>query len=497
MKSNLSILALAGLICFTSCTEDQSAFEETSADLKLKGIRPEMAPLKAYSETPSFLKIEPQFRRVKAYPILSSEDVLPTTGKNTDFIYGSMADGAGLLRNPDGTFTLINNIEADFSVARIQLDAGLKPISGEYILNATATGNVAQCSGTLVTEENGFFSPVYLSGGEWSISGNPGKVFQLDPNKDAANASTADIINGMGQWTVENAVPIGRDAYPGKTVTFIGDDDSSGDEPSGQLGMYVSDAGSFNNGKLYGLKVPGFEVGQEAEMLEGQSYDMEFVELTGQTLEELEMEADAKGVMGFTRLEDIDWRRGSAKNQREIYFCVTGRRDSDFTDDAATIYGRVYKLELNENDPTAPGKITCVLDGDNLEGEAKTFLSPDNIVVTENYAYIQEDPNYGNDPNPLKNHFARLYQYDLETGKLRTVLECDQELAASMGYGTTDNTWEITGMIDISETVGVKDMFLLITQNHGWEDASFTDTSTNAAYSNEGSQLYVLKGLDR
>ena len=460
--------------------------------------------LKAHSKTPNFLKLEPNFSGVKIYPLLSSEDQLENS---PNFVYGSMADGAGLLRENDGSFTLINNIEADYAIARIKLDKTFKPIEAEYIVNALATASTAQCSGSLITPEEHGFGPLYLSGGEWG--GASKGVFVTNPYKQVSfeaakgsdmkqSASTARILTALGQWSTENAVAIGKDAYADKTVIFIGDDHSDNEVPSGQLGMYVGSRGDLDGGKLYGLKVTDTDITYEMDMEEGKSYNASFVELTEKNIDLLDAEAKAKGVMGFSRLEDIDWRRGSAKNNREIYFCVTGRKKAGLVG-KGTAYGRVYKVELNENDPTGAAKITCVLDGDKLDGKAKAFHSPDNILVTENYAYIQEDPNGYFDGD--KNHFASLYQYNLNTGELKKVLECDQITAAAKNYGNTGKAWEITGMIDISETIGKDKTFLLITQNHGWESTKgvFTDPTANLVEgsSKEGSQLYVIQGLDR
>lgn len=452
--------------------------------------------LKAHSVTPDFLKLTRPFSSVQVYPILTSEDQLPET---PNFIYGSMADGAGLLKNNNGTFSLINNIEADYAIARITFDQTFKPVAGEHILNAIATAETAQCSGTLITPEEHGFGPLYLSGGEWG--GSSKGVFATDPFKNKNSASTAKMLPALGQWSTENAVPIGKEAYPGKTVVFIGDDHSSSSVPSGQLGMYVGATGDLEHGELYGLKVTSQGINYEMDMVEGQTYDMEFVELSEKNIDLLDAEAKEKGVMGFSRLEDIDWRRGSAANQREIYMAVTGRK-GDALLGKGTFYGRVYKVELNPTDPSGPGKITCVLDGDKPGGKAASFHSPDNILVTENYVYIQEDPN-GYFDTPGKTHYARLYQYDLNTGDLNVVLECDQEAAAAAGYGTTDDTWEITGMIDISDIIGKNETFLLITQNHGWvpaDDSAFTDPEANPDVANserEGSMLYVIKGLPR
>ncbi len=471
-------LSLAGL---TGCNDDSHKNEiETTSPVVLK----------SHSQTPVFLKLTPEFSNANVYNLLSSEDQLTET---PEFIYGSMADGAGLLKNDDGTYTLINNIEADYSIARITLDETFKPVAGEYILNASATASTAQCSGTLITPEEHGFGPLYLSGGEWG--GASKGVFATDPFKDPTSASVATMLPAMGQWSTENAVPIGKDAYPDKTVVFIGDDHSDNTVPSGQLGMYVGDRGDLNNGKLYGLKVTDSNITYEADMAEGQSYAMEFVELEERQIDLLDAEAKSKGVMGFSRLEDIDWRKGSATNNREVYFCVTGRKKPDLIG-KGSIYGRVYKLVLNANSPMGAGTITCVLDGDLLDGKAKTFHSPDNIVVTENYAYIQEDPN-GYFDNDDKMHFARLYQYNLNTGAFKTVLECDQLNAEAQGYGTTDSSWEITGMIDISDIIKKEGTFLAITQNHGWED-NFTDPTANTnPNTGQGSMLYILEGLER
>ncbi|MGY5354259.1 alkaline phosphatase PhoX [Wenyingzhuangia sp. IMCC45467] len=447
------------------------------------------------SKSPTLLKVTSDFVNLKITPILTSEDVIPNS---PDFVYGSMADGAGLIDNGDETFTLINNIEADYAIARIQLNKNLRPYYGEYILNATATAETAQCSGTLITQEEHGFGPLYLSGGEWG--GASKGVFVTDPSKSVDDASTGELLTVMGQWSTENAVPIGKDAYTDKTVVFIGDDDSNDIVPSGQLGMYVGDRGDLEGGKLYGLKVTSAGIDFEMDMVEGTEYNAEFVELTEKEITALDTEAKTKGVMGFARLEDIDWRRGSAANQREIYFCVTGRIKPDLIGKGTSL-GRVYKVVLNDTDPTGACKITCVLDGDKDGGKADGFHSPDNILVTENYAYIQEDPNGYLDTSVYG--YAKLYQYNLNTGAIKTVLECDQNRAANLGYGSTSSRWEITGMIDVTDVVNNGDNnFLLITQNHGWNPAdgtSFTDplANTNLSNSKEGSMLYLIKGLER
>ncbi|MGB0165453.1 MAG: phosphatase [Luteibaculum sp.] len=484
----LIALALPLAMVAVACNKEDKKATQTAENQTVE--------FKDHAPTPAYFMVDPAFSNIKIHSLISSESVLE---QSPNFVYGSMADGAGLMKNPNGGYILINNIEADYSVARIMLDETFKPVKGEYILNAAATASTAQCSGSLVTPEEHGFGPLYLSGGEWG--GSSKGVFVTDPYKNSAIAGVQQMIPEMGQWSTENAVVIGKDAYATKTVTFIGDDHSDNNVPSGQLGMYVSTRGTLSGGKLYGLKVNAAGINFEMDMQEGVTYNAEWVALNQTTIDELDAEAKSKGVMGFSRLEDLDWRRGSAANQRELYFAVTGRERSSLQG-KGTFYGRVYKVVLDANDPTGPAKITCVLDGDKVNGIAWGFHSPDNILVTENYAYIQEDPNGYND-GP-RNHFAKLYQYNLNTGELKTVLECDQVKAAAAGIGSADDTWEITGMIDISDVVNKPNTFIMITQNHGWEKETgnrFTDpmaVSDPANHSNiEGSQLFVVEGLPR
>lgn len=463
----------------------------------------ELQALEASNTPAEILAIRSDFSDITVEVLLSSEDTLPST---PDFVYGSMADGAGLLVENDGTFTLINNIEADYSVARIRLNSDLKPVTGEYILNSVATASTAQCSGTLITPEEHGFGPLYLSGGEWG--GSSQGVFATDPYKRASDASASWMLSALGQWNTENAVLLGKDAYTDKTVVFIGDDHSDNTVPSGQLGMYVGDRGDLLGGKLYGLRVTDESVTYEMDMAEGQEYNAEFVELAERSLDLLDQEAKSKNVMGFSRLEDIDYRKGPATNQREIYFAVTGRNRTDLVG-KGTLTGRIYKVVLNESDPTGAATITCILDGDegidNGSAKAAAFHSPDNVLATENYIYIQEDPNGITSVKSAADHFAYLYQYNLNTEELKVVLECDQSTASSMGYGNTSQTWELTGMIDVTDLVNNgENTFLIMTQNHGWERENglpFTDPDAvadlNNSDSKEGSVLFTIKGLER
>ncbi|MBP6385269.1 MAG: phosphatase [Pseudarcicella sp.] len=488
MKSKIVLLSALSLAFATSCKKDD---EKTTTIIKNDVV------LKEHSVTPNFLKLESDFSNASVYTLFTSEDQFKDS---PNYVFGALADGTGLLKNADGTYTMLVNTEANYAITRITLDATFKPIKGEYILNSDATANTAMCSATMVTPQEHGFGPLYLSGGEWG--GASKNVFSVNPYKSASEASVGKVLANFGQWSVENAIVLNKNAYPGKTVAVIGDDDS--DIAGGQVAMYLSNTtGDVENGKLYGMKVANAVV--EKDIKEGASYAVSFVELTERTYDALNAECISKGVIGLNRVEDLDYRKGSAANNREIYFNSTGRKGTN--NDIRSKYGRVYKLVLDEKNPLV-GTLKVVLDADNLTGDAKEFHSPDNITVTENYAYIQEDQN-GITDDIIKQHKTTLYQYNLKTGAVKKVLQVDNQLMASktdrfgIKYDASTNpngSNEITGMIDISNEIGIPDTFLMAMQCHSWtNDAAFAnpDGGSDDKKYNKGSAVYVIKGLPR
>ncbi len=449
--------------------------------------------------------------------ILSSADILPS---DSTFVYGSYMDGAALYPYGDGTFAFINNLEADYSIARIRMNADLQPLEGEYIVNSTATAFTAMCSGSSITPEEHGFGPLYLSGGEWG--GSAVGVYKVNPFRSTDDRVEVDRLPALGEWVTENAVAIGKDAFPGKTVVFIGDDDSNNEYPEAHFAMYVGGLGDLNGGDLYVLRGKNptesaiGEGGQlfEMGMAEDMEYDVEWVKVTERTLNELNQEGIDSLAIGFQRIEDIDWRRGSAEANREVYFNATGRIRGDNPDlnNRGTAFGRVYKLVLDAEDPTVDAKLTVVVDGDLEGGKGDGLHSPDNILVTENYAYIQEDPNGYADLNPEITGYAKLWQLDLNTGAFTEIMECNQTAASGMNIGNTNSMWEITGLIDVTDIIGASEpTFVGGAQVHGWRPDANPETAVRAdgqlfvdptaidedVATKEGSFLFKITGLPR
>lgn len=197
-----------------------------------------------YSVTPPLVKKMAGFEKLNIHSLISSDDTLK---QSPDFRFGGSADGAGLIKDKNG-YSLIVNHEDNFSVSRISLDKMLKPVKGEYILNSDG-GQWRLCSSTLATPQEHGFGPLYLTCGE---SGSESRTHGINPFADPSEANVSRELAGLGRWSAENAVPLAKDAYKGKTVILIGDDDSGA--KGGQLAMYVGNSGDLENGNLYMLK---------------------------------------------------------------------------------------------------------------------------------------------------------------------------------------------------------------------------------------------------
>lgn len=445
--------------------------------------------LQDHSITPALVKKLSGFENLEVFSLISSEDKLIGAPAYT---FGGSADGSALLKLTDG-YALVVNHEDNFSVSRVTFDKTFKPVGGEYILNSDG-GQWRLCSATLATPEIHGFGPLYLTCGESSVES---RTHALNPFAPAGSASVSREVAGFGRWNAENAVPLPKTAYTGKTIVLIGDDDS-GSAAGGQVAMYVSDAvGNLSDGKLYVLRTTDLNTREMDLNEEATPTPVEFVEIEDHktlTGAQINNEAAALSAIAFGRVEDLDYRKDGVG--REIYFNVTGQ---DGNTDRSK-YGRVYKLVLDATDPLK-ATLQLILDGDNrTTGKAKAFQNVDNIVVTENYLYTQEDPNgYGDET-----HDSYVYQYNLGTKEFKPVFElnhfrgdplADKFLSETSKFGS----WEYGSMTDISDIVGIDDVFMLCIQPHTWKLPQFAgvDGGVLRAAENQGSQVLIIKGLAR
>lgn len=446
--------------------------------------------LKDYSVNPSLVKALPGFEGLQINTLISSDDKLVDS---PNFVFGAQPDGAGLLKNPAGDgYILINNHEILFSVSRVFLDKTFKPVQGEYIVDAEG-GQMRLCSATMATPEEHGFGPVFLTAGETNAES---MVHAVDPI-GAANAKRKDrVLPALGRANMENAVPLPKGSFAGKTVIIIGEDNTDG-----QLLAYVSNTvGDLQNGKLYFLRTKTQDP-IETNMKVGTTYDVEFVEVDNaktQTGVQIAAQSVAKKAIQFARVEDIDYRKGGAAASREIYFTATGvavaQKDPV---PGKTMWGRVYKLVLDANDPLA-GKLTPVIDGGIDPGNS--IVNPDNICVTDNFVYIQED----GDSFYLDNkHDGRIWQYNMATGQNKAMLEMNHrrdDATFNGKYNTVNNkllsSWEYGAMHDISATIGIPNTFLVNIHPHTWQDAKYKNADGSGLTTNtEGGQVVIVRGV--
>jgi len=495
LRKKVLLAAMAGATVMAACERTDltngATAPQNTADAARRGFT--KAELKDHSVTPSLVKALPGFEGLGITTLISSDDKLAET---PSFVYGPQPDGAGILKDPFGDgFILVTNHEIARSVSRVFLDKTFKPVKGEYIVNG-AGGLWRLCSATLATPQEHGFGPTYLTAGE---SGPESMVHAIDPLAPADPSNTQRVKPALGKASMENAVPLPKDAYRGKTVIIIGEDDGNG-----QLLAYVSNTvGDLDNGKLYLLKRTNNDP-VETNIEAGQTYDVEFVEIPGAktlTADQIIQATFSLGAIQFARVEDIDYRKGGGANGREIYFTATGVSQPDKVTSVPgkTMWGRVYKLNLDADNPLK-GKLSFIADGSVDPGN--NIVNPDNLCVTENYVYIQED----GDSYYLENkHDGRVWQYNIGSKELKPMIEMNHrrnDPAFNAKYNTANNnrlsSWEYGAMIDISDLVRIPNTFLLNIHPHTWLDPKFANADGSGLITNqEGGQTVIVTGIPR
>jgi len=486
LTSRVAIAASCGVM-LAACGDDSNTGIATPNET----IAP--VALKNQSVTPALLRsLVPG---VDIFSVVSSDDRLPNSA---NFVFGGSADGAGFIRNTDGTFTLLTNHEDNFAVSRIRFDRDMKPLSGDYVVNSTA-GRYRLCSATLATiEEHGFNA--FITAGE---SSEESEILAVDPN---GAANTPKYLAAFGRFNTENAVPLPKVAYPNRTVVLIGDDDSGAE--GGQVAMYLSNTvGDLDNGNLYVLARTDNNT-RERDMVVGQTYNVEFRQIANQktlTGRQINQAGATLNAIRFARVEDLDYRKGSAVNNRELYFVATGQNNTGVNADyGRTKYGRAYRLRMSETDPLK-GTLEVIADGDDkaATNAARLFQNPDNVYVGQNYVYIQEDDNgYGDET-----HDAYIYQYNIATRELKPVLEMDHRrtqadaaLYNAVGARPAGKAgWEYGAMIDVSTQLGQPNTFMIALQPHSWRADKYrgVDGGTLRPNENQASMMVLVKGLPR
>lgn len=480
----------SSLIVLQSCDTEIPTVETINEKIKIEN----------FSKEAAFVTAMPSFENLGITTLISSSDVLSGT---PDFVFAGQPDGMGIMKDPqsDG-YLMITNHEITQSVSRVYLDKTFKPFKGEYIVNGIG-GMTRLCSATLATPAEHGFS-MFLTAGE---SGQESMVHAINPLSPVSNASDKSRVKpALGKASMENAVPLPKDISNGKTYILIGEDQSysSSHQSAGQLIMYVSNSqGDLDNGKLYALKQTNNDY-TETNIKKGKDYEVEFVEipnaknLTGAQINQKNIDNKA---IRFSRVEDVDYRKGAGKGN-EIYFTATGQSSDGVTPtEGFTMWGRIYKLVLDKNN-MLKGKLELVAEGDSNPG--KNLINPDNICVTENYVYIQED---GDSYYKDAAHDSYIWQMNIATKEYKPWLNMKHNRGDAAWQTAYDQTggalkkfgsWEFGAMVDISDIIGVPDTFAVNIHSHTWQKDAFKNADGAGVNNNkEGGQIVIIRNVQR
>ena len=225
----------------------------------------------------------------------------------------------------------------------------------------------------------------------------------------------------------------------------------------------------------------------------------------------LEYWSDINNVFQFVRVEDIAY---DETDDNVVYIVDSGRgrtaAQSLDTPNFRSTNGRVWRMELDPNDPKVVTSLTVLVEGD--DNPVKTLNEvhqPDNIESTPNGLLLTEDPGSSQQftaaqqlADPANATTARLW-YVPFSGTPQVVVKVNQ----SADGGPTDvdgrpagnwGAWESSGIVDASAAFG-PGAFLIDVQAHTlWVekapgDDNNGDGQPDFTYKREGGQLVLLK----
>jgi hypothetical protein len=399
----------------------------------------------------------------------------------------------------------------DSSVQRVRVNLNNLQVTQLKEMLPPTAGFVRFCSATMVGPNEGFDKYTFLVneesvdylplaaagpyGADPSISGTfdfrqAGYSVALD-----AKSGSFDTIARAGRLNHENTVvvPGGWD----DVVALTGDDTFAA--PASQLYMYAADdqaAFLDDEGSLWAFQVTGrngvplvdpFDAGNDAndylEITMGDDFQGRFIPVpdsiaTGTTgsppQQALEDWSNENNVFQFVRVEDIAYDPDSPTT---VYFADTGttrlwedtgsgRLIRKLTSADRPYYdsdGRIFKMILNEDDPTSVDSFSIVAQGRLARQDPGAlpadppivtvidigvgFVNPDNLGAGHNSLMVQEDSAANND----------VWRYTMGSGSPGTWIK--------VASATQAGTAETSGIVDASLWLGAG-WWVLDVQSH-------------------------------
>jgi hypothetical protein len=495
--------------------------------------------------------------------VVSANDAatITTLVSSGDVIKGNIVrgtpDGMGVLKNADGTLSILTNHEMSISDKTVQLGKSTtgtwgssiskityNPTSGvvssvdkfissiqyydynnkvyttDYTkslplgyaaldvygsenfsngLNRFCSANLVQAGGLLYKEGKktfGYSGAVYFTAEEGSDSS---RTFAFDENGNGFQ------LPKMGLGGYENA--LANPASGKSTVVMLNED---GAATSSQLNMYIgtkqekganfAEKAGLTNGQLYSISVKNARTDNKfrATYKIGEKAEVGFNPLnTDPAYAEVQAQAQGAGTT-FSRVEDGEW---DPKNPNVYYFITTeSNKDAGATaaNPAEPTFSRdggaLWRLTFKDvKNPLKGASLEMLLNGT----EAPYLSKPDNLAVDESgHILIQEDP--GNN-----GHIARVIAYRISDGKLAVVAQFDKTYFAADATSLITIDEESSGMTNanafLKKSGDSASYFFFNAQVHATTSKSRLETSPVDALDQaaiEGGQFYLLKIAD-
>jgi hypothetical protein len=407
-----------------------------------------------------------------------------TTGGGYKMV--GIPDGLGAFDNGNGTFTVLMNHEISSANGVIRAHGTIGAFVSKWVINKS---DLSVVSGSDLIQDVFAWNPALNGGlGGYNPADTPLVTFSRFCSADLApvsaffNSATGlgtterIFLNGeetgaegrafghiatganagktyelpyLGKFSWENAVasPVASnktivagtdDATPGQVYFYVGTKTNVGTEV---------DRAGLNNGKLFGIAVPGLTTESNATNLAiGTRFglaDLGFVQnKTGATLN---TESNAASVTNFLRPEDGAW---DPSNPRDFYFVTTNSFNNP---------SRLWRLRFDDaTNPELGGTIEAVLNG--TEGQQML----DNIGFNKSGQIILQEDIGNQAPS------GKIWQYDIATDKLTQIGKHDPARFGDTGVAATapfNQDEESSGVIDVQDILG-PGMYLLDVQAH-------------------------------
>ena len=349
----------------------------------------------------------------------------------------------------------------------------------------TTRGFQRFCGGQLSWTAAGFDRPIYFCGEEGDA---PGTFDGLGGLGVVIFDNELHTMPWIGRFSWENTVAMPK---PGPKTVLMGNED--GDPFESQLYMWVGQkdpaattvlekngmhrnngvgpGGVVGTGNGLYVLVPEnpAQVG-ETNFWEG-TMNAKWVMIPNAeslTDTQLETATDAVGGFGFVRVEDGDF---NVTDPNIYYFVTTGGGRSNQM-------GRLYRLDLNPADPTAPCTLTVIYNADLLVAAGfDAPVSPDNIGVSKDYIMVQEDAaGQGASVMRAKARDASIWRLEIKNnykatrvGEVHppgTVPAAGSVNPPSFSNSSNTGAWESSGIMDTATIFG-PDTWLFDLQAHG------------------------------